>query len=282
MAIIINGSNTPTAGAVACGNGTELAFSAQGTKGQVLISNVGSAPSWSTILTADDVNYGVGVGTSVDGSALLSIGPGDAGKPPVKLASGTLATSPAAGELEYDGNVLQFVNDDSSLRGVVLSEQVFRLSAAGSAIGPAISSYFGANSAIQLAAGGIYEINYFCYLIKTTAGTVTWTVTSSAAPVNVNGIAIATAIAGTGAPGGAIISALFISTSAAAAFAASGSLTTGVGHFFNIRLIYAANASTAPNVRLNVTQSAGTLQPLQGSYYTVRRLSSANTGNFVA
>ena len=46
MAIIINGSNTPTAGAVAVGDGTTLAFTAAGTSGQILKSNGTSAPTW--------------------------------------------------------------------------------------------------------------------------------------------------------------------------------------------------------------------------------------------
>jgi hypothetical protein len=46
MSIIINGSNTPTEGSAAIGNGTELAFTAAGTSGQVLTSNGASAPTW--------------------------------------------------------------------------------------------------------------------------------------------------------------------------------------------------------------------------------------------
>ena len=46
MAVIINGSNTPTAGAVAVGDGTTLAFTAAGTSGQILQSNGASIPTW--------------------------------------------------------------------------------------------------------------------------------------------------------------------------------------------------------------------------------------------
>jgi hypothetical protein len=48
MAIVIDGNNTPTAGGIGYGDGTELAFSAAGTSGQVLQSNGASAPSWIT------------------------------------------------------------------------------------------------------------------------------------------------------------------------------------------------------------------------------------------
>jgi hypothetical protein len=46
MTIIINGSNTPTAGAVAVGDGTTLAFTAAGTAGYVLTSNGSAVPTW--------------------------------------------------------------------------------------------------------------------------------------------------------------------------------------------------------------------------------------------
>lgn len=48
MAVIINGSNTPTAGAVAVGDGTTLGFTAAGTAGQVLTSNGAGVPTWTT------------------------------------------------------------------------------------------------------------------------------------------------------------------------------------------------------------------------------------------
>ncbi len=46
MTIIINGSNTPTAGAVAVGDGTTINFTAAGNAGQVLTSNGAAVPTW--------------------------------------------------------------------------------------------------------------------------------------------------------------------------------------------------------------------------------------------
>lgn len=64
MSIIINGSNTPTAGSAAIGNGTELAFTAAGTTGQVLTSQGASSAIWSAASVA--VSTGVsGLGTNV-------------------------------------------------------------------------------------------------------------------------------------------------------------------------------------------------------------------------
>ena len=46
MTVIINGSNTPTAGAVAVGDGTTINFTAAGTAGYVLTSNGAAVPTW--------------------------------------------------------------------------------------------------------------------------------------------------------------------------------------------------------------------------------------------
>lgn len=49
MAVVIDGTNTPTAGGVGYGDGTELAFTSAGTSGQVLTSNGSGAPSFQAI-----------------------------------------------------------------------------------------------------------------------------------------------------------------------------------------------------------------------------------------
>lgn len=49
MAVTIDGSNTPTAGGVVYGDGTEYASTSAGTSGQLLQSNGASAPSWVTV-----------------------------------------------------------------------------------------------------------------------------------------------------------------------------------------------------------------------------------------
>jgi hypothetical protein len=68
MAIIIDGTNTPTAGAVAVGNGTTLNFTAAGTAGQVLTSNGSTVPTWTdngsgTVTTASVVSANGFAGT---------------------------------------------------------------------------------------------------------------------------------------------------------------------------------------------------------------------------
>lgn len=58
MPVTIDGSNTPTAGGVGYGDGTELAFTSAGSAGQVLQSNGAGAPTWAAVPT---VNLATGV-----------------------------------------------------------------------------------------------------------------------------------------------------------------------------------------------------------------------------
>jgi hypothetical protein len=78
MTIIINGSNTPTAGAVAVGDGTTLNFTAAGTAGQVLTSNGAAVPTWTdngsgTVTTASVVSANGFAGTVANASTTPAI-----------------------------------------------------------------------------------------------------------------------------------------------------------------------------------------------------------------
>jgi hypothetical protein len=52
MAVGIVGNNTPSAGGVGYGDGTNLAFTGAGTSGQVLVSNGSSAPGFSSTISS--------------------------------------------------------------------------------------------------------------------------------------------------------------------------------------------------------------------------------------
>lgn len=254
--------------------------------GKLAISTTpnGSGTLVDRMIFTNDGLVGVGVtpsGTAVvgDPSTLLSIKAGTTAIAPLGFASGTPLTNPLAGAVEYDGVVLSFTNDATSKRGFIGASQIFRLTAAGSAIGPSIADFFGANSALNVVAGGVYEIEFNCFFTKNTAGTVTWTVTSSQAPVNVTGTVDYGAAAGGTATGAANQIAIFTSTSTAAAFGATASLSN-VNFVQRIKILYEANASLAGTVKLQITQSAGTVIPLRGSYYKVTRLPSGNSGSF--
>jgi hypothetical protein len=198
--------------------------------------------------------------------------------PPLKLTAGTNLTTPEAGAIEYDGVTLYRTNDTTSGRGYEPSTQIFRLTASLAAIGSTIANFFGPTSSIQLAGSGIYEIEAYCYFSKTTNGTITVTVSSSLAPVNLNGILQADAANGSGAVTQTNIQG---SSATAVNFANSITYNTTTGHTFVLRLLVESNASNS-NLRFLFTESAGTVTPLRGSYYKVTRLPSSRIGNFVA
>lgn len=121
-----NTSATPTAGTVAYGTGTAIAYSAVGTVGQALVSNGASAPSWSTITSSQWVTSGaniyyttgnVGIGTTSPGSALDVKGTlrlsgassGYVGLAPAAAAGSTTYTLPSA-----DGSSNQVLQTNGS------------------------------------------------------------------------------------------------------------------------------------------------------------------------
>lgn len=235
-----------------------------------------------TRMIYQDAGGFVGVGTANDGTAILQITGGTTAACALEFNNGTLMTTPDGGSMEFDGNNLSFTNDATSRRGYVPAINIFRLTANGTAIGAAIANFFGANSAISVAAATTYELEAYCYFTKTTAGTVTVTLTSSQTPVNINGTVDYGAAAGGTATGAANRISVFASALAATAFGASASLTTAVNHAFIIRAIIETNATTAGDIRINFTESAGTVTPLRGSYYKLTKLPPGNSGNFVA
>ena len=214
-------------------------------------------------------------------SPVLAAGIATASRSPLKYTSGTNPTTVEAGTKEYDGVVFFATPNTTSGRAYQPSTHIFRLAANGTAIGPTIANFFGANSAINLIASGFYEIEAHCYFLKTTSDIVTVTVTTSVAPLNLNGVIQTGAITGGTATGGAQQIALFNSTAAGSAFGATGTLITGVNHYMKISLIVDAAASNS-NLRINFTSGSGTVTPLRGSYYKTTRLPTANTGLFAA
>jgi hypothetical protein len=239
---------------------------------------VNTAASWKFLFQFPQVST---TGSVLLTSPTLAAGIATAARAPLKYTSGTNLTTVEAGAKEYDGVVFFSTPNTTSGRAYQPSTHIFRLSANGTAIGPTIANFFGANSAINLIASGFYEIEAHCYFLKTTADIVTVTVTTSVAPLNLNGVIQTGAITGGTATGAAQQIALFNSTATGAAFGATGTLTTGVNHYMKISLIVDAAASNS-NLRIDFTSGSGTVTPLRGSYYKTTRLPTANTGLFAA
>lgn len=201
---------------------------------------------------------------------------------PLTFTSGTSLTTQTAGAMEYDGVNMYVTPESTSGRGAIGAYQQFILAADGAAIGPTIANYFGTTSAVNLLASSYYDIECFCYFLKTTAGTLTWAPTVSSAATLFHGYYESTPDTGfttTVITAGLLTFEATQQTATTAAFAVSGSKTTAVFHLAKFKIKLITNA--ACNFRLNVTQSAGTITPKAGSYYIVRRVVT-NAGNYVA
>lgn len=210
---------------------------------------------------------------------LFAAGSSSAGTKP-RLSSGTLLATPEAGALEYDGTAFYETVDTTNGRTQDCNQNIFRLTANGSAIGPGIADYFGSNSALPTVTNGIYELVFTCFFLKTTAGTTTFTITNTQTYTNIVAYRMISAVGGIASAGAMSGAGIVTTTAAAAALPASGSLTTAVNHFARIYAI--AECATAGNIRLRITSSAGTVTPLRGSHYTARRLFAGNVGTFAA
>lgn len=199
----------------------------------------------------------------------------------MKQTAGTLMTTAEAGALEFTTDGFFRTVDTTNGRTLDCNQNLYRMTADGSAIGPAIADFFPANSSFPTVLNAVYLLDFFAFFLKTTTASITWTVTNTQAYTYFialaensggAGYASSTALNGSGPTPG---------TTAAAVFATPGTgLTTLTNQQSHIRCV--AECGTAGNIRLRVTSGSGTVTPLRGSYYTARRIPTANTGIFAA
>jgi hypothetical protein len=257
---------------------TTTAYTNAGNSGEILKSNGTSAPSW--------------LGTTGSSNVVLSTSPiittpilaaGTTVNAPLQFTgTGNILTTPVAGALEFDGTNLSFINDATVGRGIVPNVQQFRYSSVGAALTGATQNFFGANSAVTLAAATTYEVEYFCYFLKNTLGTVQWIPTVSSAFSVAHAHIEYTPIAGfttTVSTAAMVLTQATVNTNTVLTAIASGSLVDLTYHIHKIRMRIQTNL--ACNLRLNVTISVGTITPQIGSFYTVKKVMS-NYGTFVA
>lgn len=213
-------------------------------------------------------------------AAVFDAGSASASSKP-KLTSGTVLTTPEAGALEYDGVQVYETIDTTSGRGALPVEQYFHLTSAGGTIS-SIANYFGTTSNIKLVASAHYDIEIHLYYLKTTAGTVTWTLTNNAAPTSQNIYYAMAPVTGIVAPPGTAteLNGQFYNDNTAAKTIVTGSLTTAVQHWAYMR-IFLING-TGTSLKIQATCSAGTITPGIGSWWMCRRRSPNNIGSFAA
>jgi len=258
------------------------------TSGGNVTVGVGGTANVATF-TASNLTLGTGSGGNITGANVISgttiqgfIQPttGTTTTAPIVLTPGTLLSTPVVGAIEMDGAAIYATENTTSGRGEMGVFHQYRLTTDSSAFGPGITDFFPATSSIQLEASSIYEIDAQVWFLKTTAGTATWTWTNSSAVQMIKSYYVGTAVTGftttitTTAPIGGIAAQ---QTSTALAHAATASMTAATNQHFHFKVHVWTNAAT--NLRLRLTQSAGTATPRAGSYYAVRKI-SANAGTF--
>lgn len=201
-------------------------------------------------------------------------------------AANWASTNPtlAAGEFGYETDTgLGKFGDGSTAWNSLLYQpcpsNVYRLTADGSAIGAAAADFF-ASAAFTLAAGGIYIAEWECYFLKTTAGTLTFSIVCAQTPVNINAYMDGGPVAGIGTAGAPTTSAIKASASTTTTIPATASLTTAVDHHFRVKAVIEGHATVAGTMKLQATESAGTITPRRGSTITVTRLPNVNYSVF--
>jgi hypothetical protein len=281
-AFVVNGGalGTPSSGTLTSCTGLPIStgVSGLGTGVATFLATPTSANLASAV--TDETGSGLLVFGTSPTMSNITLSAGTASLAPVVMTSGTNLSSVAAGALEYDGVAFYTTGNTTSGRGFTPTTQYFRLTSDGSAIGTSITNFFGATSSLNLIANGFYELEAVLYFLKTTAGTVTFTMTFGNAPVNNNAYYVGTPISGVGTQGTPQSAGLVKSTATAGALPATGSLSNGANHQFTIRAMFQANATTGGTLTLQLTSTATSATPLTGSYYKLTRLPAANTGAF--
>lgn len=215
-------------------------------------------------------------------AATQTLGAGSTAQAPQVYQSGTNLTSAVAGAREFDGVQHYATIDTSSGRGAVPVEQYVHLTADGSTIST-IANFFGTTSNISLVSGAYYVIDAYLWFLNTTAGTVTWTLTNSAAPTSQNIYFEMSPVAGVVAPPGTatMLIGQYVKDATAARAFTTGTLTDAVNHYAHFK-IFLQN-STGTSLKIQATKNVGgTITPLVNSYWIARRMSPNNIGTLAA
>lgn len=242
-----------------------------GTTTQTLVLPVTSTLQLGWSYHVANTSTGIVTVQSSGANVIVAIPPGLSVMFTCILTSGTTAASWDYGFTDFPAA--------TPLGAAAIGNQMFRIPSNLATIGPTIADFFGTTSTITLPAAGVYEVEFEIYFTKVTAGTVTFTLTSSNAPVNINAYWIGTPLAGVGTAGSAQTAAVTTSASAALALPVTGSLSA-VGHHYTIKATVESHATLDSTFKLRVTSSAGTVTPLRGSNYQVRPLTAGNSGSF--
>ena len=212
---------------------------------------------------------------------VLIAGAAGAGLAPLYFAAGSPLTVAETGAVEFDGVSLFHTINATPGRGQVPVEQMVALTASGSAI-TSIANFFGTDKNPILTPSALYELEVYLLFLKGTAGTVTLTLTNSAAPNWQNVDFEMSPVTGIVAPPGTatVLKGQLVADATAALAIVSDSLTDAVNHYMRVKV--RLNNNTGTNLKIQATVGTGQITPLKGSFWRLRRLSLTDTGNFAA
>jgi hypothetical protein len=246
------------------------------------IGNTGASVTATTVTTGTVTTTGnIGAG-KVSPVAFLSLGAGTTTQTPLAFdINGVLNTVATRGAVEYDGVAYYATIDSSSGRGYVETNQLQRIQATGGAIGPGANAFFGAASNATLASNSVYLLEAVLDFLKTTAGTVTFSLNFAQSAQNVNIVYNGSPVGGISTVGTSQFAGIINQSGVTVTLPATGSLTTAVNHSYRLNALIESNASTAGTFYFGVVSSAGTITPSRGSYYKLTRIPSLDVGSFV-
>ena len=165
--------------------------------------------------------------------------------------------------------------DDVTGRGFMPVTQFFYMTANTSVISTAALPALGNNSGFNTSPNALYEVEWNIYFLKTTAGTVTFTIrlTNGAGGAVNPQFVNAQLLGGRADLGGPANSAgRLAATADPVALTATPTLGAGTVNAFNIKAVILTNLTTAGNCYLQAACSAGTMTPYRLSYAKVTKL----------
>ena len=263
---------------------------------------IGAVPQWTAITSADlgafvgDVKGSVVADDStlmVDGVSGRIVGPIQSASATVgtlavtTTATGITASMVGLGNVTNESKATMFTSP--TFTGLVTTPTAiythyYRLAANVTGISTA-SDFYGATDAAVLDADSFYEIYYYLEFSKqTTNNALVFTTVNTTAPQLLTAVVDAFYIGGGNVTLAAAAQGLNRSTATTNTVA-----TTGVMSFspeqngqIRLRVFLRTNASNGGNIRVQVSTATGTCTALAGSYYTVIKHPTANSGSFVA